>query len=366
MFGDDTDMWRENLFQDFILDHTDADGSDIGEKLTALFDYLDTPPSERTTAPAAFEGFRYVNGGIFKERLQLPTINAEFRAAVLDACDRDWKTISPAIFGSMFQSVRDAKTRRELGEHYTSEENILKTLNPLFLDELRAEFDHTKTLGKYEADRLRKLREKLGRIRYMDPACGCGNFIIVAYRELRDLELAIMERLQQITGDQAMLMANVGLKGTLVVTVKVDCGLGDKAGEVVPARSATAEVDSDVLALVTQIDANTRGRAVATHGSINWHVGPLFGGRRNRVTRNETRACGRRRGRRCGGVGGHRRRVRGAGRRGARSPLARRGGSDTVAAGQGRQKKRNKRQCGDATKVMHGLHYTASWAFRGD
>jgi hypothetical protein len=106
MFGDDTDMWRENLFQDFILDHTDAEGSNIGEKLTALFDYLDTPPSERTTAPAAFEGFRYVNGGIFKERLQLPTINAEFRAAVLDACDRDWKTISPAIFGSMFQSVR--------------------------------------------------------------------------------------------------------------------------------------------------------------------------------------------------------------------------------------------------------------------
>ena len=215
MFGDDTDMWPENLFQDFILDHTDPDGSDIGAQLTALFAYLDTRPEDRGNAPAAFDGFRYVNGGIFKERLRLPEINAEFRSAVLDACDRDWKTISPAIFGSMFQSVRDAKTRRELGEHYTSEENILKTLNPLFLDELRAEFEHVKTLGKYEADRLRKLRDKLGRIRYMDPACGCGNFIIVAYRELRDLELAIMERLQQITGDQAMLMANVGLKVTL-------------------------------------------------------------------------------------------------------------------------------------------------------
>ena len=215
MFGDDTDMWPENLFQDFILDHTDPDGSDIGAQLTALFAYLDTRPEDRANAPAAFDGFRYVNGGIFKERLHLPEINAEFRSAVLDACDRDWKTISPAIFGSMFQSVRDAKTRRELGEHYTSEENILKTLNPLFLDELRAEFQHVKTLGKYEADRLRKLRDKLGRIRYMDPACGCGNFIIVAYRELRDLELAIMERLQQITGDQAMLMANVGLKVTL-------------------------------------------------------------------------------------------------------------------------------------------------------
>lgn len=215
MFGDDTDMWPEGLFQDFILDHTAADGSDIGAKLTELFAYLDTPPKERGNISPELDGFRYVNGGIFNEHITLPAMNAEFRAAVLDACDRDWKTISPAIFGSMFQSVRDAQTRRELGEHYTSEENILKTLNPLFLDELRAEFDHIKTLGKYEADRLRKFREKLGRIRYLDPACGCGNFIIVAYRDLRDLELAIMERLQEITGDPAMLLANYGLKVTL-------------------------------------------------------------------------------------------------------------------------------------------------------
>jgi hypothetical protein len=215
MFGDDTDMWPEGLFQDFILDHTAPDGSDIGAKLTELFAYLDTPPEERGPVKPEFDGFRYVNGGVFKARLILPAINAEFRSAVLDACDRDWKTISPAIFGSMFQSVRDAQTRHELGEHYTSEENILKTLNPLFLDELRAEFEHIKTLGKYEADRLRKLRDKLGRIRYMDPACGCGNFIIVAYRELRDLELAIMERLQEITGDPAMLLANYGLEVTL-------------------------------------------------------------------------------------------------------------------------------------------------------
>jgi hypothetical protein len=215
MFGDDTDMWAENLFQDFILDHTAPDGSDIGAKLTDLFAYLDTPPEQRGTPRSEHQGFRYVNGGIFKERLHLPAINAEFRTAVLDACDRDWKTISPAIFGSMFQSVRDAATRRQLGEHYTSEENILKTLNPLFLDELRAEFAHIRTLGRMEADRLRKLREKLGRIRFMDPACGCGNFIIVAYRELRDLELAIMERLQEITGDNPMLLANYGLKVTL-------------------------------------------------------------------------------------------------------------------------------------------------------
>ncbi len=215
MFGDDTDMWEPHLFSDFIRDHTQPDGSDIGAQLTALFDYLDTPDDQRGTPRPGLEGFRYVNGRIFTERVTLPVLNAEFRTAVLEACDRDWASISPAIFGSMFQSVRDAETRRQLGEHYTSEENILKTLNPLFLDELRAELEHIRTLGKYEADRLRKLRDKLGRIRYMDPACGCGNFIIVAYRELRDLELAIMERLQEITGDNPMLLANVGLKVTL-------------------------------------------------------------------------------------------------------------------------------------------------------
>ncbi|WP_077490887.1 class I SAM-dependent DNA methyltransferase [Sinomonas mesophila] len=215
MFGDDTDMWQTDLFRDFIHSHTASDGSDIGAQLTSLFEYLDTPPAEREGAPEAFAGFRYVNGGIFREHFTLPAINADFRTVILEACERDWAKVSPAIFGSMFQSVRDAQTRRELGEHYTSEDNILKTLNPLFLDELRAEFEHVRTLGKYEADRLRKLREKLGQIRYMDPACGCGNFIIVAYRELRGLELAIMERLQEITGDGAMLLANVGLKVTL-------------------------------------------------------------------------------------------------------------------------------------------------------
>ncbi|WGW12424.1 class I SAM-dependent DNA methyltransferase [Saxibacter everestensis] len=215
MFGDDTGMWERDTFRDFVDEYTAPDGSDLGEHLSDLFVYLDTPPDEREAKQSAFNGFRYVNGGIFRERISLPAINAEFRTVILEACAGDWSTISPAVFGSMFQSVRDAKTRRELGEHYTSEENILKTLNPLFLDELRAEFEHIKTLGKHEADRLRKLRDKLGEIRFMDPACGCGNFIIVAYRELRDIELAIMERLQEITRDSPMLLANVGLKVTL-------------------------------------------------------------------------------------------------------------------------------------------------------
>jgi hypothetical protein len=220
MFGDDTDMWAADLFRDFIHVHTAADGSDLGSQLNALFVHLDTQSGEANAA-LGLEHFPYVNGGIFQERVTLPGVNPELRIAVLDACSVDWSTISPAIFGSMFQSVRDAKTRRELGEHYTSEENILKTLNPLFLDELRADFERAKTM-KNELLALKRLWERLEKIRFMDPACGCGNFIIVAYRELRDLELRIMERFQDISGDVPL-----GFDPTLDLKVTLDhfCGI---------------------------------------------------------------------------------------------------------------------------------------------
>lgn len=200
LFGDDTEMWASDLFQDFIKDRTARDGSDVGERLNELFAALDTPSGERAGLTADLAAFPYVNGGIFEESITLPSLDHEFRTAVLDAAAVDWSTISPAIFGSMFQSVRDTQTRRELGEHYTSEENILKTLNPLFLDELRAELAHIQTLQRKgdRAKRLHALWSRLGEIRYMDPACGCGNFIIVAYRELRELELQIMEALTDV------------------------------------------------------------------------------------------------------------------------------------------------------------------------
>lgn len=195
MFGDDTDMWAKNLFQNFIINHTRPDGTNLADRLNELFTYLDTKPAERSATPAQLNGFKYVNGGIFRERITLPPVGADLRRAILNACSSDWADISPAIFGSMFQSVRDAKTRREFGEHYTSEKDILKTLNPLFLDELRGEYaaalDH-----REETALLTKLRERLARMRFLDPACGCGNFIIIAYRELRLLEIAILERLK--------------------------------------------------------------------------------------------------------------------------------------------------------------------------
>jgi len=216
IFGDDTDMWTADLFRDFIHNHTAADGSDIGSQLNDLFAYLDTPLAERHEAATQLKDFPYVNGGIFRERVTLLKVNAEFRTAILDTCAVDWSTISPAIFGSMFQSVRDAKTRRELGEHYTSEENILKTLNPLFLDELRDDLARAKTMSN-ETLALKRLWARLGELRFMDPACGCGNFVIVAYRELRDLELLIMERLQDIRGDVPL-----GFDPTLDLKVTLD------------------------------------------------------------------------------------------------------------------------------------------------
>jgi hypothetical protein len=213
MFGDDTEMWEADAFRDFIHFDTAANGSTLGEQLNKLFAQVDTPNPDAPHLVAA--SLPYINGGIFHERITLPTLNKEFRDAVLDACAVDWSTISPAIFGSMFQSVRDAETRRELGEHYTSEQNILKTLDPLFLDDLRAEFERARTV-KDEKAILTRLWKKLGEIRYMDPACGCGNFIIVAYRELRDIELRIMERLQELAGNEQLSFdPTLSLKVTL-------------------------------------------------------------------------------------------------------------------------------------------------------
>jgi hypothetical protein len=142
MFGDDTDMWPENLFQDFILDHTDPDGSDIGAQLTALFAYLDTRPEDRANAPAAFDGFRYVNGGIFTERLPCPRSTPSSAPRCWTPATGTGRPSAQPSSARCSNPSATPETRRELGEHYTSEENILKTLNPLFLDELRAEFEH--------------------------------------------------------------------------------------------------------------------------------------------------------------------------------------------------------------------------------
>lgn len=208
LFADDTQMWSEsedsNSFERMIRG-THQEGTDLAQRLNELFDLLNTKPSGASAvadAPEYLSGFKYVNGGMFADAVPLPAemsgaVAKTFRQQLLATSERDWSKVSPAIFGSMFQSVRDAKTRREMGEHYTSEEDVLKTLNPLFLDELRDKLTNAEDKSD-EPTRLRNLRRELANIRFMDPACGCGNFIIIAYRELRKLELDILVRLRNL------------------------------------------------------------------------------------------------------------------------------------------------------------------------
>lgn len=208
LFADDTQMWSEsedsNSFERMIRG-THQEGTDLAQRLNELFDLLNKKPSGASAvadAPEYLSGFKYVNGGMFADAVPLPAemsgaVAKTFRQQLLATSERDWSKVSPAIFGSMFQSVRDAKTRREMGEHYTSEEDVLKTLGPLFLDELRDKL--TGAEGKSdEPTRLRNLRRELANIRFMDPACGCGNFIIIAYREMRKLELDVLVRMRDL------------------------------------------------------------------------------------------------------------------------------------------------------------------------
>ena len=239
LFADDTQMWSEsedsNSFERMIRG-THQEGTDLAQRLNELFDLLNKKPSGASAvadAPEYLSGFKYVNGGMFADAVPLPAemsgaVAKTFRQQLLATSERDWSKVSPAIFGSMFQSVRDAKTRREMGEHYTSEEDVLKTLNPLFLDELRDKL--TNAVDKSdEPTRLRNLRRELANIRFMDPACGCGNFIIIAYREMRKLELDILVRLRNLGQiDESEL-------GSLVVgTAGVSEGVRKRARSIEP------------------------------------------------------------------------------------------------------------------------------------
>lgn len=200
-FGDDTGIFGENTQVHRLLQNSAEDGSDLGSVLSKLFEVLDTPVAKRSTKlPVKFADFAYVNGRLFSESCRLPDFDAAQRAVILQCSSLNWGSISPAIFGSMFQAVletgrEDAKkfaaARRELGAHYTSERNILRALGPLFLDELQAELE----AAKRNKDKLQALHTRLAGIRLLDPACGCGNFLVVAFQQLRLLEIELVHRL---------------------------------------------------------------------------------------------------------------------------------------------------------------------------
>ncbi|MCL1819500.1 MAG: N-6 DNA methylase [Oscillospiraceae bacterium] len=190
MFADDTGIFPQDSFFRYI-EKSKPDGSDLSERIGKLFEALNMPDdvrAKRTLLSDELKKFHYINGGLFKDILPMADFDAKMRQTLIDCVNFDWNTISPAIFGAMFQGVMDKNQRRELGAHYTSEENILKLINPLFMDELWREFDRVKT----DPTALDRFHDKIARLKFLDPACGCGNFLIVTYRELRELELEVL------------------------------------------------------------------------------------------------------------------------------------------------------------------------------
>lgn len=198
LFADDTAIFQPaQAFRAFIEERTSEDGSDLGPRLAQLFQVLDTPEGQRSkNLDEQLAAFPYVNGRLFAESLPIADFDADTRAALLKACALDWSAISPAIFGSLFQSIMDEKARRHLGAHYTSEENILKLIRLLFLDELRAEFEKVKR----QRNKLFEFHKKLRTLSFFDPACGCGNFLVISYRELRLLELDVLRADAALSG----------------------------------------------------------------------------------------------------------------------------------------------------------------------
>jgi hypothetical protein len=191
LFAEDTSIFSKQQFQDFIDERTSEDGSDLAAKIQEIFQVLNTPLDKRfKNLDEQLNDFTYVGGKLFQEILPMAHFDSKMRQTLLECCYLDWSKISPAIFGSMFQSVMDPKERRNLGAHYTSEKNILKLIKPLFLDELWAEFESIRT----NKAKLNEFHLRLSKMKFLDPACGCGNFLVITYRELRLLELAILQQ----------------------------------------------------------------------------------------------------------------------------------------------------------------------------
>ncbi len=198
LFADDTGVFEpRDIFLDFIETRTGEDGADLGPWLAQLFQVLNTPESDRAaTLDEDLVRFPYVNGDLFDGPLRIPSFDAAMRGALLDVCRFDWSNVSPAIFGALFQSVMEPAERRAQGAHYTTEKNILKVIEPLFMDDLRAEFERVRARkdSRRRAE-LTAFHKRLGRMTFFDPACGCGNFLIIAYRELRELEIEVLKEL---------------------------------------------------------------------------------------------------------------------------------------------------------------------------
>lgn len=202
LFAEDTGIFEQGDFEKYIKGSKE-DGSDLSSRIMELFSILDIPEEKRMcNIPNELKRFRYINGGLFERFLPPAFFNGKMRSLLLECCDFDWSYISPEIFGAMFQGVMDKDKRREMGAHYTSEDNILKLIEPLFLLDLRKELEKSKNTRK----ELEEFHDKLSKLKFLDPACGCGNFLIIIYRELRLIEFEILKMLYGIYGDKQLSM----------------------------------------------------------------------------------------------------------------------------------------------------------------
>jgi hypothetical protein len=216
LFSEDTTIFNKQQFQEYLEHRTAEDGSDLASKLQELFQVLNTPKENRfKNLDEQLADFPYVSGKLFEENLPTASFDTKMRQALLDCCYIDWSKISPAIFGSMFQSVMNPKERRNLGAHYTSETNILKLIKPLFLDDLWKEFESIKD----NKNKLPEFHKKLSTLKFLDPACGCGNFLVITYRELRLLELEIL-RASNKTGQRVFDVREI-----IYLDVDMMCGI---------------------------------------------------------------------------------------------------------------------------------------------
>lgn len=195
-FAEDTKIFSDNQFTNLLNQHTQEDGSDLVSNFKRLFDVLNTPAHQRNDLPKYLNDFPYVNGGLFKKQIKVPTFDAKARRMLLDSGSLNWADINPDIFGSMIQCVADPEIRSKMGIHYTSVSNIMKVIEPLFLNDLYEEFDKCND----NINKLKKLQVRLSRIKFFDPACGSGNFLIITYKEIRELEIEILKCIRELEG----------------------------------------------------------------------------------------------------------------------------------------------------------------------
>ncbi|QIG88243.1 class I SAM-dependent DNA methyltransferase [Chryseobacterium sp. POL2] len=215
-FAEDTGIFdTKNVFTEAMVNNTKPDGSDMHEFLDALFTKLDSNPDKKITFPDYLSGFPYVNGGLFRDTIECPKFSKKARQMLIDAGELEWADINPDIFGSMIQAVADPEERNNLGMHYTSVINILKLIKPLFLDELYEEFEKNKD----NARELNKLLVRMSKIKFFDPACGSGNFLIITYKELRNLEIQIIKQLLDL-GENRLFFTEISLTQFYGIEIK--------------------------------------------------------------------------------------------------------------------------------------------------